>query len=198
MAIMTMPAMIARLLFASAISFTFRPWASRGERQMRFTPGEKHSILPVSKRLNMLLRLGKVISAPARANCVKDAADDLDRIDRSLLRLLQEDGRRTTLDLAERVGLSPTGTSQRVKRLFRDGYHHGGAGRSSTRARSVEQRLSSSRFALDQTAPHVFDGSPRPWRRHPKSWNVTWWSVASTISSRRASRHGRVSDFLQR
>ncbi|TIU30492.1 MAG: AsnC family transcriptional regulator, partial [Mesorhizobium sp.] len=39
--------------------------------------------------------------------------DDLDRIDRSLLRLLQEDGRRTTLDLARRVGLSPTGATQR-------------------------------------------------------------------------------------
>ncbi|RUW84240.1 Lrp/AsnC family transcriptional regulator, partial [Mesorhizobium sp. M8A.F.Ca.ET.059.01.1.1] len=47
---------------------------------------------------------------------------DLDAVDRSLLRLLQEDGRRTTLDLAARVGLSPTGTSQRVKRLFRDGF----------------------------------------------------------------------------
>ncbi|TGP70080.1 Lrp/AsnC family transcriptional regulator, partial [bacterium M00.F.Ca.ET.227.01.1.1] len=47
---------------------------------------------------------------------------DLDAVDRSLLRLLQEDGRSTTLDLAARVGLSPTGTSQRVKRLFRDGF----------------------------------------------------------------------------
>jgi len=46
---------------------------------------------------------------------------ELDAIDRNLLRLLQEDGRRTTLDLAARVGLSPTGASQRVKRLFREG-----------------------------------------------------------------------------
>jgi Lrp/AsnC family leucine-responsive transcriptional regulator len=34
--------------------------------------------------------------------------EELDQIDRMLLRLLQEDGRRTTLDLAGRVGLSPT------------------------------------------------------------------------------------------
>lgn len=47
---------------------------------------------------------------------------ELDRIDRCLLRLLQEDGRRTTLELANRVGLSPTGTSQRLKRLFREGF----------------------------------------------------------------------------
>ena len=36
-------------------------------------------------------------------------------------RLLQTDGRRTVLDLVQKVGLSPTGTSQRVKRLFEDG-----------------------------------------------------------------------------
>ena len=30
--------------------------------------------------------------------------DELDKIDRMLLRFLQEDGRRTTLDLARRVG----------------------------------------------------------------------------------------------
>jgi len=53
---------------------------------------------------------------------VKNEIAGLDTIDRTLLRLLQEDGRRTTLELAERVGLSPTGTSQRVKRLFREGY----------------------------------------------------------------------------
>ncbi|WP_407067919.1 Lrp/AsnC family transcriptional regulator, partial [Mesorhizobium sp. M8A.F.Ca.ET.213.01.1.1] len=47
---------------------------------------------------------------------VNPEASDLDAIDRNLLRLLQEDGRRTTLDLAARVGLSPTGTSLRVKR----------------------------------------------------------------------------------
>jgi hypothetical protein len=60
MAIMTTPAMIARLLFASAISFTFRLRASRGEgRVTRFVPGEKHSILPVSKWLNMLVATWK-------------------------------------------------------------------------------------------------------------------------------------------
>ncbi|WP_411755924.1 Lrp/AsnC family transcriptional regulator [Sinorhizobium meliloti] len=48
--------------------------------------------------------------------------DDLDRVDRMLLGLLQEDGRRTVLDLAHRVGLSPTGASQRIKRLFSEGF----------------------------------------------------------------------------
>jgi Lrp/AsnC family leucine-responsive transcriptional regulator len=81
---------------------------------------------------------------------------DLDRIDRMLLRLLQEDGRRTTLDLARRVGLSPTGASQRIKRLFGEGL-----------IKAVRAVLDPSRIGrgtlvfievrLDHTAPHVFD-----------------------------------------
>lgn len=82
--------------------------------------------------------------------------EELDQIDRSLLRLLQEDGRRTTLDLAERVGLSPTGTSQRVKRLFRDGFI------TAVRAVLDPQKIGRGTLVfievrLDQTAPHVFD-----------------------------------------
>jgi Lrp/AsnC family leucine-responsive transcriptional regulator len=81
---------------------------------------------------------------------------DLDRIDRALLGLLQEDGRRTVLDLAQRVGLSPTGASQRIKRLFSEGF-----------IRAVRAVLEPSKIGrgtlvfievrLDHTAPHVFD-----------------------------------------
>ncbi|ESX96060.1 Lrp/AsnC ligand binding domain-containing protein [Mesorhizobium sp. LNJC403B00] len=83
-------------------------------------------------------------------------SDQLDAIDRSLLRLLQEDGRRTTLDLAARVGLSPTGTSQRVKRLFRDGLI------TAVRAVLNPQKIGRGTLVfievrLDQAAPHVFD-----------------------------------------
>ncbi len=52
---------------------------------------------------------------------------DLDRIDRKILRLLQDDGRMSMTELAERVGLSVTPCSERVRRLERDrfilGYH---------------------------------------------------------------------------
>ena len=83
-------------------------------------------------------------------------SDQLDTIDRSLLRLLQEDGRRTTLDLAARVGLSPTGTSQRVKRLFREGFI------TAVRAVLNPQKIGRGTLVfievrLDQAAPHVFD-----------------------------------------
>ncbi|MBN9429000.1 MAG: winged helix-turn-helix transcriptional regulator [Burkholderiales bacterium] len=47
---------------------------------------------------------------------------DLDRIDRAILRALQADGRMSITDLADRVGLSVTPCSERVRRLERDGF----------------------------------------------------------------------------
>ncbi|MCG7508885.1 Lrp/AsnC family transcriptional regulator [Mesorhizobium retamae] len=81
---------------------------------------------------------------------------ELDRIDRMLLALLQEDGRRTVIELAQRVGLSPTGASQRIKRLFGEGFIRA--------VRAVLDPLKIGRgtlvfieVRLDHTAPHVFD-----------------------------------------
>ena len=48
--------------------------------------------------------------------------EDVDRIDLHILQNLQEDGRQSNLQLAERVGLSATATLSRVNRLGRDGY----------------------------------------------------------------------------
>ena len=45
----------------------------------------------------------------------------LDRIDRKLLELLQQDGRLTNLELAERVSLSPSPCLRRVRRLEEEG-----------------------------------------------------------------------------
>ena len=53
----------------------------------------------------------------------------IDRIDRRLLSLLQEDGRIANLRLAQMVNLSPTAVLERVKRLTRDGYILGYEGR---------------------------------------------------------------------
>jgi DNA-binding Lrp family transcriptional regulator len=49
----------------------------------------------------------------------------LDRLDIKILATLQESGRITNLDLAERIGLSPTPCLQRVKRLEAAGYIRG-------------------------------------------------------------------------
>ncbi len=47
---------------------------------------------------------------------------DLDAIDRRIIAALQADGRLSNVELAERVGLSPSPCLRRVKRLEREGY----------------------------------------------------------------------------
>jgi DNA-binding Lrp family transcriptional regulator len=46
---------------------------------------------------------------------------ELDRIDRELIRLLQEDARRSNKELAAAVGIAPSTCSERVRRLEDDG-----------------------------------------------------------------------------
>ena len=52
-------------------------------------------------------------------------ATDLDRIDRSILRELQKDGRMANVELSRRVGLSATPCLERVKRLEKNGFIKG-------------------------------------------------------------------------
>lgn len=51
--------------------------------------------------------------------------DDLDAIDRRILAALQADGRLSNVDLAEKIGLSPSPCLRRVNRLEREGYVEG-------------------------------------------------------------------------
>jgi len=53
---------------------------------------------------------------------MKKDSDILDRIDRKILAVLQEEARIANVDLAERVNLSPTPCLERVKRLEKSGY----------------------------------------------------------------------------
>ena len=46
---------------------------------------------------------------------------DLDKIDRKILEIMQQDGRITMTDLAPMIGLSVTPCTERVRRLERDG-----------------------------------------------------------------------------
>ncbi len=82
--------------------------------------------------------------------------DGLDRLDCKILRVLQSDGRITTADLSDRIGLSPTATADRVKRLTRDGFILG------YRARLDPQKIGRGLLVfvevlLDRTSPDVFD-----------------------------------------
>ena len=46
----------------------------------------------------------------------------MDRIDRHMLEVLQQEGRLSTAELSERVGLSPSPCARRLKRLEDEGY----------------------------------------------------------------------------
>jgi Lrp/AsnC family leucine-responsive transcriptional regulator len=81
---------------------------------------------------------------------------DLDRLDRRILTVLQEDGRIATVDLAERIGLSATATSERVKRLHRDGYIEGYGARLDA-AKLGRAFLVFVEVTLDKTTPDVFE-----------------------------------------
>lgn len=52
---------------------------------------------------------------------LKESARGLDKLDRHILRILQQDGRISMKDLGEQVGLSITPCIERVKRMERDG-----------------------------------------------------------------------------
>lgn len=92
---------------------------------------------------------------------------DLDRLDRKILAQLQVDGRITTTQLAEHIGLSPTATAERVKRLTRDGYILG----FSARLDAGKVGLGLLVFVevkLDRTTPDVFDAFADAVNRAPE------------------------------
>lgn len=79
----------------------------------------------------------------------------LDRIDRKILSALQADGRITNLELADKVGLSPTATAERVKRLTRDGFILGYTARLDP-SRLQRGLLVFVEIKLDRMNPEVF------------------------------------------
>jgi Lrp/AsnC family transcriptional regulator, leucine-responsive regulatory protein len=85
---------------------------------------------------------------------------DIDRIDRKILRALQDDGRLTNIELSDRVSLSPTATAERVKRLTRDGYIEGYSARLSP-AKLGRSLLVFVEVKLDRTTPDIFDAFAR-------------------------------------
>lgn len=85
-----------------------------------------------------------------------DDLEEIDRIDRKILQILQTDGRISNLKLAETIGLSPTAVLARTQRLQRGGIIVG-----------YEARLNPTKIGLgmtvfvevllDRTTPNVFD-----------------------------------------
>ena len=92
---------------------------------------------------------------------------DLDRIDRKILSILQEDGRIANLKLAGAVALSPTAVLARVQRLTRDGFILG------YEARLNPLKLGAGMLVfvevlLDRTTPNVFDQFKAAVQVHPE------------------------------
>jgi len=92
---------------------------------------------------------------------------EIDRIDRRILQALQQDGRIANVELAERIGLSPTATGERVRRLVREGVIAGFG------ARLDPHRLGLGllifvEVSLDKTTPDVFEKFAAAVQRAPQ------------------------------
>ena len=93
---------------------------------------------------------------PPRADPPAPAIEGLDRTDLRILRVLQDDGRITNLQLAQQVHLSPTAVLERVRRLARDGFILGYTARLDP-ARLGAGLLVFIEVMLDRTAPDVME-----------------------------------------
>jgi Lrp/AsnC family leucine-responsive transcriptional regulator len=80
----------------------------------------------------------------------------LDRIDRRILRVLQEDGRISFVDLASRVGLSTSPCLERVRRLEKEGYIRGYAARLDPHRLGVKL-LVFAEISLNYSSPDIFE-----------------------------------------
>jgi len=88
------------------------------------------------------------------------ATSSLDRTDRKILKILQADGRITTTVLADKVGLSVNATSERFRRLVRDGVikHFSAALDPVKIGRGL---LVFVEIKLERTSPEIFDAFKR-------------------------------------
>ena len=69
--------------------------------------------------------VGAIIRLYTSEKCAIMPKSDLDAIDHRIVVALQADGRLSNVDLADKVGLSPSPCLRRVKRLEREGYIEG-------------------------------------------------------------------------
>lgn len=91
----------------------------------------------------------------------------LDQIDRRLLSLLQREGRITGTEMAERIGLGPTATAERLRRLTREGYILGYAARLDP-ILIGRGLLVFIEVRLERTTPEIFDQFAVAVRRAPE------------------------------
>ena len=115
---------------------------------------------------------------------------ELDKIDRNILRILQADGRISFTELGERVGLSTTPCTERVRRLEREGIIMG------YNARLNPQNLKASllvfvEISLDYKSGDTFDEFRRAILKLHMCWSATWCRATSITWPRHAFRRWR-------
>jgi Lrp/AsnC family transcriptional regulator, leucine-responsive regulatory protein len=98
----------------------------------------------------------KVLGQTKQISSMSAAIEEIDRIDRKILDVLQREGRISNLKLAEAVALSPTAVLGRVQRLTRDGYIVGYEARLDP-AKLGAGMLVFVEVLLDRTTPNVFE-----------------------------------------
>ena len=96
---------------------------------------------------------------------------DLDATDRRIVAALQDDARLSNVELAERVGLSPSPCLRRVKRLEQDGYIHGYRGLLDARKLGF--------FAAEITNLSGFDGASGTLKTREEQHHMRFQSIAA-------------------
>src|SRR5438874_13738390 len=81
---------------------------------------------------------------------------EIDKIDRKILSIIQGDGRIANVELAERIGLSPTSVGERLKWLQRDGFVEGYGARLNPHRLGLGL-LVFDEVVLDKTTADVFE-----------------------------------------
>jgi Lrp/AsnC family leucine-responsive transcriptional regulator len=92
---------------------------------------------------------------------------DIDKIDRRILAILQGDGRIANVELAERIGLSPTSIGERLKRLQREGFIEGYGARLNPHRLGLGL-LVFVEVLLDKTTPDIFERFARAVQNAPE------------------------------
>ncbi|MBX2857933.1 MAG: winged helix-turn-helix transcriptional regulator [Cellvibrionaceae bacterium] len=86
----------------------------------------------------------------------KQSSRALDRIDRAILSVLQQQGRISNVDLSQRVHLSPSPCLERVRRLEADGYIEGYSAILNAQFLGLS-KVAFIQVTLDHTTEDVFD-----------------------------------------
>src|SRR5690606_21618782 len=92
---------------------------------------------------------------------------ELDKLDRRILKELQEDGSITNTDLAERVGLSPTPCARRVKRMQDEGLITGQVTVLNPSILGLKLRAQVT-VSMDKHKQDRFERFEREFRKHPE------------------------------